>query len=363
MSTMVDKNVFGRRLKKFRVDNGLTISQLSELTEFDPSLISRLESGKRIATDEQVRILSEVFKAEYKELHALLLSDSIYNIVSEYSYAPEILSLVEERVDYLIQYRSQYNVELPQELKEKMTILDNLHARWQSCRPLDSLQLQKMQEFMKVKYSYESNRIEGNTLTLQETHLVIQEGITVSGKSLNEHLEAINHADAIDFLEQLLTGKEHLSNRSLLEIHQLILRGVDTRNAGIYRSVPVYISGSEHKPPEPYMIDKLMEDYFLFYEKNKEILHPVILAAEMKERLVTIHPFIDGNGRVSRLVMNFILYQHGFPTLILKGDNDSRVKYFDALGQVQTGEDPLPFYELIIDHVIESLEEHIKMAG
>jgi len=204
-------------------------------------------------------------------------------------------------------------------LEKILQEINVLKAEFNQYRNLDNV---KIQEALAIEYTYESNRIEGNTLTLQETQLVIEKGLTISGKPLKEHLEAINHKEAIDFITDLVKEKEPLNERNLLQIHSIILKSIDKINAGRYRKVPVLISGSTHTPPQPYLVQKLMEDYFLFYEENKSSLHPVVLSAEMHERLVTIHPFIDGNGRTSRLVMNLILLQNGFPIANIKGDTE-----------------------------------------
>ena len=129
---------------------------------------------------------------------------------------------------------------------------------------------------------------------------------------MREHLEAINHQEAIGYIKHLMEKNSLLNEREVLSIHNLILRGIHPEDAGRYRKVQVMIKGSTYMPPQPYMVSKQMEDYFIWYEANKNSLHPVILAGEMHERLVTIHPFVDGNGRTSRLVMNLILLSHGY---------------------------------------------------
>ena len=235
--------------------------------------------------------------------------------------------------------------------------IDNLKLEYNQFRDMENV---KIQEALAIEYTYESNRIEGNTLTLQETQLVIEKGLTISGKPLKEHLEAINHKEAIDFISDLVKVKESLNERNLLQIHSIILKSIDRENAGIYRKVPVLISGSTHTPPQPYLVRKLMEDYFIFYEENKNSLHPVILSAEMHERLVTIHPFIDRNGRTSRLVMNLILLQNGFPIAVIKGDTDSRMKYYNALENSRT-DNKVEFVLLVAELVKESLERRIKL--
>lgn len=236
--------------------------------------------------------------------------------------------------------------------------IDNLKSEYDQFRNLDNI---KIQEALAIEYTYESNRIEGNTLTLQETQLVIEKGLTISGKPLKEHLEAINHKEAIDFISDLVKNKEPLNERNLLQIHAIILKSIDRQNAGIYRKLPVLISGSTHTPPQPYLVQKLMEDYFMFYEENKNSLHPVVMSAEMHERLVSIHPFIDGNGRTSRLVMNLILLQNGFPIANIKGDTESRMKYFNALENSRV-DNKTEFILLVAEWVKESLERRIGLV-
>lgn len=126
---------------------------------------------------------------------------------------------------------------------------------------------------------------------------------------MKEHLEAINHSDAVDYIMDLVINKVELSEKILKEIHSLVLRGIDKENAGRYRQLNVRISGSSHLPPAHFIVPEKMDQYFSFYQNNKNVLHPIVLAADMHEKLVTIHPFIDGNGRTSRLVMNLILLQ------------------------------------------------------
>lgn len=236
--------------------------------------------------------------------------------------------------------------------------LDILKAELSKFRSLDNA---RIQEALAIEYTYESNRIEGNTLTLQETQLVIEKGLTIGGKPLKEHLEAINHKEAIDFIGELVKQDAVLDERTLKQIHAIILKSIDRENAGVYRKVPVLISGSTHTPPQPYILQKLMEDYFVFYNESKGTLHPVVLAAEMHERLVTIHPFIDGNGRTSRLVMNLILLQHGYPIANIRGDAESRLKYYDALEKSRE-DNKTAFIELVAEAVKQTTERLLNLA-
>lgn len=224
-----------------------------------------------------------------------------------------------------------------------------------------SLDNATIREALQIEFLYESNRIEGNTLTLRETQLVVNEGITISGKSMREHLEAINHKEAILFVEDIVSKEVVFLEYILKQIHALVLHSIDRDNAGQFRRVPVLIAGSKHEPPQPYLLQTLMDDYFLFYEAHKNTLHTVVLAAEMHERLVTIHPFIDGNGRTSRLVMNLILLQRGYPLAIIGGDYEQRMAYYDALEEGQTDANKTVFVLLIAQKVLENLDRYIKI--
>ena len=236
---------------------------------------------------------------------------------------------------------------------------DQLNCQLQQQRDWDQ---QRIHTALNIEYTYDSNRIEGNTLTLRETDLVIHKGLTIGGKPLVEHLEAVNHFEAVEVIRDWVQQQTPLNRANLLALHGLVLRGIDRDNSGKFRSVPVMISGSRHTPPQPWQIDKLMEEYFLFYEQDAHQLHPILLAAEMHERLVTIHPFIDGNGRTARLVMNLILLQHHYPLAIIHGDTESRLAYYNALEQCNLGQDKSVFHSLIIKTVIAAQQRLLQLS-
>lgn len=244
-------------------------------------------------------------------------------------------------------------------MKEQYKKIDDLRDELNTFREKYS---DKVAKAVEIEYTYESNKIEGNTLTLQETALVIEKGLTVGGKSLNEHLEAINHTYAIDFIKELVQNREPITERLITEIHALILKGIDDRNAGKYRNIPVMISGAKHVPPQPYAVPLEMEGLIKWYNENKDSLHPIVLSAEMHERLVSIHPFIDGNGRTSRLLMNLILLQYGYPIAILKGDSDNRLRYYNALETAQIGQNKEPFISFVAETVEESIKRILKIV-
>ena len=339
-------------LKNARQKKGLKLREVAAALGVDQSLISKFESGDRLPTEKQLRELSHILGVSHRTLLVEWLSSKVLAEVKPYSFADEVLQMVQE---HLRSY-SPRRIPLSERLQILLDEIDILKQR------LDYLRNDKhfrVDRALEMEYTFESNRIEGNTLTLRETDLIINEGLTVSGKSMREHLEAINHKEAIDYVNYLVSSGTVLNERELLSVHNLILRGILPEEAGKYRQVQVMISGSQHIPPSPLAIKDQMNAYFDWYEHNRMHLHPIVLAAEMHERLVTIHPFIDGNGRTSRLIMNAILLQNGFVIANIKGDYETRRRYYDALELVQTTGSKESFILLIAETEKACLERYL----
>jgi len=241
-----------------------------------------------------------------------------------------------------------------------LTQIDALKQKLDVSRPLLN---ETILQAIDIEYTYNSNRIEGNTLTLRETDLVINKGLTIGGKSMREHLEAVNHYEAIALIKEFVTADNMLNENIIKDIHSLVLRGIDRENAGKYRSVPVAISGSRHEPPQPWQVPKLMEDLNFWIQEEAENLHPVIFAAEIHERIATIHPFIDGNGRTARLLMNLILLQNGYTIADISGDTKGRLAYYSALEKCNLNQDKTDFMVLITEHVYDSMEKLVRKLG
>ena len=238
--------------------------------------------------------------------------------------------------------------------------IDKLKREIDQHRPFPKHLADSLHEKLIIEWTYNSNAIEGNTLTLSETQVVL-EGITIGGKTVTEHLEAINHRDAILFLEKLIQGDETLSEWNIRNLHALILKGIDQENAGKYRTENVVIGGAVHIPPSHYEISSLMNKLLLEYKQEWQSLHPVTRAVLLHGEFVKIHPFIDGNGRTSRLLLNFELMQYGYPPIIIKKENRSR--YYDVLDLAHTTMNFHPFLEFIAESVIESEELYLSLLG
>lgn len=236
-------------------------------------------------------------------------------------------------------------------LIEKKNLLD-------AVRPLPEALVRNLDDWFRVELTYTSNAIEGNTLTRRETALVVEKGLTVGGKSLVEHLEATNHAHALDWVKDHVNRKSQtLTEKDILRIHDLILKGIDDAHAGYYRSVPVRISGSTVVLPNPRKVPDLMAE-FVRWIQNAQNINPVELAAEAHYRLVTIHPFVDGNGRTARLLMNLILLMNGYPPAIIH--HRDRLAYISALEKAQLGGSKDDYQKIITRAIDRSLDIYLK---
>jgi excisionase family DNA binding protein len=228
-----------------------------------------------------------------------------------------------------------------------------------SHRPLSDDVLNRLHRNMEIEYTYNSNAIEGNTLTLRETQLVIREGITINGKSLSDHLEAKNHPKAIEYIESLAKQKDiagTLAEKDVLKVHELVFSGI-LENAGNYRNCQVYIEGCDFAPPSACEIPDLMKELLSWLNNNPEELRPIELAAVFHHKLVSIHPFDDGNGRVSRLLMNLLLINNGYTLTVIK--QVDRKRYYNTLQKADSG-NLKPFVNFIARCVEQSLDIYLK---
>jgi Fic family protein len=239
-----------------------------------------------------------------------------------------------------------------------LTQIDALKARLDRLRPLPPDLVDNLREVYNIRLTYHSNAIEGNTLTQSETQIVIEKGITIGGKPLKDHLEAINHVEAIDFIRDLAMDERAITEWDIRQIHGLVCKG--ERNAGAYRTVNVMAAGSNYRYPDAIMVPELMQEFGDWLHSNPA-LHPVEIATEIHYRLVTIHPFQDGNGRTARLLMNLSLLRSGYPIAVIK--TEDRSAYIDAIVAWQSGGDNSALKETIAKCVESSLIEILSLAG
>ncbi|MBE0497411.1 MAG: Fic family protein [Campylobacterales bacterium] len=240
-------------------------------------------------------------------------------------------------------------------LSNLLTNLDAKKSIIAHARPMPIETVQSLAKDFHLKYTYHSNAIEGNTLTLNETKVVL-EGITIGGKTIVEHLEAINHQEAIHFIESLAKENQALREKDIKLIHGLILKGIDAKNAGQYRRVNVKISGASHTPPSFFSLGNLMTKLVENYQQE-HAMHPIEKIARLHADFAYIHPFVDGNGRTARLLMNLELIKSGYLPLIIEATQ--RATYYDALDTIATKQSYEPFIKFIAELEVKTLDERI----
>jgi Fic family protein len=235
--------------------------------------------------------------------------------------------------------------------------IDALNNRINTYRPIDKQLLQQIKEYFRIGLAYSSNALEGNSLTETETKIVIEDGITIGGKPVRDHLEALGHSEAYDLLYNLAKGKE-ITEANIKELHRLFYYRIDEKQAGKYRKHKVIITGTTFIPPAPELIPDLMKSFVNNIPAYRKELHPVEFAAIIHKELVIIHPFLDGNGRAARLIMNLALLQAGYPIAVIPPV--LRREYLNSLNLIHQGKEK-PFINFIAGVCYESSKEYLRL--
>lgn len=240
-----------------------------------------------------------------------------------------------------------------QKLQSMLQRVEEKKNRLLQFRPIPTIALEKLRESMMLEWTYHSNAIEGNTLTLQETRVILSDGITVGGKTLREHFETLNHHEAIATLEGMVRPNYRMKASDMLNIHCLVLQRIEKEFAGRYRNAGVRITGANFTPPNALKVDGLMDELIAWVNEENEI--PLVVKAMIfHHRMVWIHPFFDGNGRTVRLMFNLILMSDGYPpAIILQQD---RKKYYDALNRANQGN-----YEKLMLMILQAMERSLDI--
>ena len=221
-------------------------------------------------------------------------------------------------------------------LEKTLERIDEKKSQMDSKRPIPAIALKSIKESLDYEWTYNSNSIEGNTLSLRETQMVIENGLTVHGKSLREHFEVLNHHEAIGYVESLISENKILNITDIMTIHSLVQQNIEKDYAGRYRNSGVRIQGANFVSPNALKVSDMMDELLGWVNYENTNLHVLIKAAIFHHRFVWIHPFFDGNGRTVRLSMNLLFMNYGYPpAIILKND---RKKYYSALDAANLGD-------------------------
>lgn len=236
--------------------------------------------------------------------------------------------------------------------------VDALKAELDKRRPLTQGELQRLREEFLVEYTYNSNAIEGNTLTLQETALVL-EGVTVDKKPLKDHLEAVGHRDAFLYVQELVKDNVPFSEYIIKQIHTLVLMD-RPEDRGVYRRIPVRIMGAHQEPPDPILVPEQMEKLVAEFAGNKK-MHPIERAALFHLKFEGVHPFVDGNGRTGRLIMNLMLMQAGYPPINVKYSD--RKRYYEAFDGYYRDNSSANMISIIAEELTHRLNMYCFITG
>jgi Fic family protein len=246
---------------------------------------------------------------------------------------------------------------VPAEYRAMFARIDAKKSLLASRRPLTPAELERLREEFTIEFTYNSNAIEGNTLSLQETALVLQ-GVTIDRKPLKDHLEAVGHRDAFHYVQDLVSQGKALNDWEIRQIHSLVL--IDRpEDRGVYRRIPVRIAGSAQELPQPYLVPKLMEQLLYTNSSNKKALHPVQRIAWFHLEFEGIHPFVDGNGRTGRLLINLDLMHNGYPPINIKFAD--RRRYYSAFDSYYRLNDMSPMVTMVAEYVEERLDRYLQI--
>lgn len=245
-------------------------------------------------------------------------------------------------------------------LQELLQKADSYKQKISSARPLAKEELKSLDDYFRIGFTYSSNALEGNTLTISETKILLEDGITVGGRPLKDCYEAVGHGSAYDFMLELARQEDmDITEETIKKLHRLFYQKVNADQAGQYRSIQVYISGTEYIPPAPDEIPRRMAQLIDRIHSSNIALHPIELAAMAHKCLVDIHPFIDGNGRTARLLMNLILVNAGYG--VVSVPPVWRNDYINALSASRRLNDMEPFCKLITECVIETERDYCRL--
>lgn len=246
-------------------------------------------------------------------------------------------------------------------MKNKFNVLDELSKELKTKRPLNQTELKKLHENFMIENTYHSNAIEGNTLTLRETAMILQDGITIAEKPIKDHLDLIGYKDAFEYIMELADRNTPLTEKNIKDIHSLVLMN-DAQNRGVYRRLPVTIVGALHTPPQPYLVVVQMEQLLQDYAELKQTHHIIEAVSIFHLRFEGIHPFIDGNGRTGRLILNLELIKSGLLPINIKfADKREYYACFDDYYGANHTSDRLT--KLITKYEIEELKNRISLLN
>ncbi|PWB21586.1 helix-turn-helix domain-containing protein [Flavobacterium sp. HTF] len=292
-------------LKNAREQKGFKTRELAQLADIDQALISKFESGTRKPTKDQISKLAQLLEIDYETLMVAWLKEKILYEIGDEEFALKAILLAEQEIQ---NNKKKINSAI---LSSFQSILDEIEVYKSQIQSLNHFELRKISKTLESEFIFKSIRLSANSLTLEETKSVINEGLTISGKSMQEHMEAINFHETLIYLKDLVQKKINVNEKELLVFHNLILRGnTKSENQEKYKNDPLVI--------------RKMNLFFNWFETNKNSLHPIILASECYLKLLEINPFEKGNLQIANLILNWILSLHNYLFTTVEENDQNR---------------------------------------
>lgn len=328
-------------LKNAREQKGLKTRELAQLAGIDQALISKFESGTRKPTKDQIIKLSQLLEIDYETLMIAWLKEKILYEIGDEEFALKALILAEQEIQ---NNKKQINFAI---ISSIQTILDEVERLKNRVQSLNPLQLRQIYKTLELDFIFKSIYLNENSLTLEETKSVINDGNTVLGKSMEEHLEAINFQEATIYIKDISQKKIAFNEKELLFLHNLIFKGIDSKNSGKYKNDSLII--------------KEMNLFFNWYETQKNNLHPIILASEAHLKIIKINPFENGNIQIANLISNLILLLNGYVYVVTEANNNSKNEYLTAIKESQDKNDKSIFINYVLKIEKQNLDKAIEL--
>ncbi len=327
-------------LKNAREQKGLKTRELAQLAGIDQALISKFESGTRKPTKDQVAKLSQLLEIDYETLMVAWLKEKILYEIGNDEFALKALLLAEQEIQ-----KNKKEIDFAI-ISSNQIILDEIEALKNQLQSFNHFELRQISKTLELEFIFKSIHSNGNSLTLEETKSVINDGITISGKNMQEHLEAINFQEVAAYIKDLSQKKTSLSEKEFLSIHNLIFKGIPFENAGKYKNDP--------------LVSREMNLLLNWYETHKNNLNPIILASEIYLKILDINPFEKGTLQIANIIMNWILFQNNYVYAVAKTDKNKSDEYFSALDEYLIKNDKSVFINYVLKIEKENLKNAIK---
>lgn len=328
-------------LKNAREQKGFKTREVAQLLRIDQALISKFESGTRKPTKDQITKLAQLLEIDYETLMIAWLKEKILYEIGDEEFALKALILAEQEIQNNKKEITSIMISSVQNILDEIEILKN------KIQSFNHFELRQISKTLELEFIFKSIRLNGNSLTLEETKSVINEGLTIGGKSMQNHLEAINFQETTLYIKDLIQKKIPLNEKDFLSIHNLIFKGIESENSGKYKNDSVIL--------------REMNLFFNWYESNKNNLHPIILASEAHLKILEINPFENGNLQMANLVLNLILLQYNYVYASIEENKDNTNEYLSVLEESQIKNDKSIFINYVLRIEKESLDRAVQL--